>query len=337
MTMLKTRRAFVAGSAAIGSFAILTGRAKAAEFTYKFANNLPASHPMNIRATEAVNKIREESSGQLVINIFPNNQLGGDTDMLSQLMVGGIDFFTVSGLILANLVPGTSIYGLGFAFPDYATAWAAIDGDLGNNLRASITKAGLHPLDKSWDNGFRQFFSGTKPLETPQDLQGFKIRVPVSPMWISLFSALGAAPTAINWSETYSALQTKVVDGLENSLANVETAKIYEVQKYCSIVNYMWDSFFFLANQNSWARLPPNLREIAKRNLNAAALNEREDLAILNVSLQGKLAEQGLIFSHPDTKPFKTALQKAGFYTGWKEKFGPKPWALLEKYTGPLT
>jgi TRAP-type transport system periplasmic protein len=336
MTMLSTRRAFIAGSAAIGTFAILTGKAKAAEFTYKFANNLPADHPMNIRATEAANRIREESSGQLEINIFPNNQLGGDTDMLSQLRSGGIDFFTVSGLILANLLPVTSIYGLGFAFKDYDTAWAAIDGDLGKYLRDTITKAGLHPLEKSWDNGFRQFFSGTKAIATPQDLQRFKIRVPVSPMWISLFTALGAAPTGINWSETYSALQTKVVDGLENSLANIETAKMYEVQKYCSLVNYMWDSFFFLANRRSWEKLPPKLREIAERNINDAGLRQRADLELLNVSLQGKLEEKGLVFSRPDVEPFKVALQKSGFYASWKEKFGQEPWALLEKYTGPL-
>src|SRR5258707_15076141 len=144
-----TRRRFVAGSGAateIATVNILTRRAEAAEFTYKYANNSPLTHPMTIRMTEAANKIKEESNGRLEIQIFPNNQLGGDTDMLSQVRSGAIDFFTLSGLILATLVPVTSVNGIGFAFKNYDAVWAAMDGALGAQVRAAIDKRGRHPF-----------------------------------------------------------------------------------------------------------------------------------------------------------------------------------------------
>jgi tripartite ATP-independent transporter DctP family solute receptor len=166
--------------------------------------------------------------------------------MLSQIRSGGVEFFTLSGLILATLVPAASINGIGFAFPDYDTVWKAMDGDLGAYIRGEITKANLVVMDKIWDNGFRETTSSTKPINGPDDFKGFKIRVPVSPLWTSMFKAFDAAPASINFSEVYSALQTKIVEGQENPLAIISTAKLYEVQKYCSLTNHMWDGFWFL-------------------------------------------------------------------------------------------
>ncbi|MBX6747094.1 MAG: TRAP transporter substrate-binding protein DctP, partial [Acetobacteraceae bacterium] len=143
-------------SAALAVPALRIRPASAAEFTYKYANNLPTSHPMNIRANEAAARIKQETGGRVEIQIFPNNQLGSDTDMLSQVRSGAIEFFTLSGLILSTLVPAASINGVGFAFPDYKAVWQAMDGPLGAYVRAQIGKAGLVVMDKIWDNGFRQ-------------------------------------------------------------------------------------------------------------------------------------------------------------------------------------
>ena len=207
---------------------------------------------MNVRAKEMAAAIKAETNGRFDMQIFPNNQLGSDTDMLSQIRSGGVEFFTLSGLILATLVPAASINGIGFAFPDYDTVWKAMDGDLGAYVRGEITKANLVVMDKIWDNGFRQTTSSTKPINGPDDFKGFKIRVPVSPLWTSMFKAFDASPASINFSEVYSALQTKIVEGQENPLAIISTAKLYEVQKYCSLTNHMWDGFWFLANRRAW-------------------------------------------------------------------------------------
>jgi TRAP-type C4-dicarboxylate transport system substrate-binding protein len=191
-------------------------------------------------------------------------------------------------------------------------------------------------MDKVWDSGFRHITSSTKPVVSPADLLNSKIRVPVSPLQTSMFKALGAAPVSINFNELYSALQTKVVEGQENPLALIETARIFEVQKYCSMTGHMWDGFFFLANGKSWARLPKDVQEVVARHVNAAGIAERDDVAKLNARLEAGLQAKGLVFNRPRTENFRAALQKAGFYAEWHKKYGPDAWDLLEKYTGKL-
>ncbi|MBA3519916.1 MAG: TRAP transporter substrate-binding protein [Rhizobiales bacterium] len=334
--MTISRRSMMIGTAASAALIGTSFKAGAqtAEFNYKYANNLPPAHPMNTRANEAVNKIREETNGRVSIQVFPASQLGSDTDMLSQVRSGGVEFFTLSPLILSTLVPKASISGIGFAFPNYEAVWPAMDGELGVFVRNEIAGFNLVAMDKIWDNGFRQITSATKPIQTPADLEGFKIRVPVSPLWTSMFSAFGSAPASINFVEVYSALQTGIVDGQENPLAIISTAKLYEVQKFCSMTNHMWDGFWFLANKRAWERLPEDLREIVARNINAAGMAEREDVAALNATLKDELTAKGMTFSEPDPAPFRDKLRQAGFYSEWKTTFGDEAWAILEKAVG---
>src|SRR6202140_501783 len=171
--MTFSRRALLRASAASvvlgGVDASFVARAQTAEFTSKYANNLPDPHPMNVRAKEMAAAIKAETKGRVDLQIFPNNQLGSDTDMPSQIRSGGVEFFTLSGLILATLVPAASINGIGFAFPDYDTVWKAMDGDLGAYVRGEITKANLVVMDKIWDNGFRQTTSSSNPINSPDD------------------------------------------------------------------------------------------------------------------------------------------------------------------------
>jgi tripartite ATP-independent transporter DctP family solute receptor len=323
---------FLAG--AVG--APFVARAQQAQWTYKFANNLPETHPMNVRAREVAAAIKQETNGRFDLQIFPSSQLGSDTDTLSQVRSGGVEFFTLSGLILSTLVLAASINGMGFAFPNYDTVWKAMDGDLGAYIRAQIVKANLVVMDKIWDNGFRQTTTSTKPIVNPDDFRGMKLRVPPSPLWTSMFQAFGSAPASINFNEVYSALQTKIVDGEENPLAIISTAKLYEVQKYCSLTNHMWDGFWFLANKSAWEALPDDVRGIVAKHVNAAAVKERGDVAKLNATLQQDLAAKGLVFNQPDPAPFRDKLRSAGFYTEWRKKYGDDAWAILENAVGKL-
>ena len=334
-----TRRQILAGAAAAGALALPATRAFAqkAEFTYKYANNLPVTHPMNRRAKEMAEAIKAETKGRVDIQIYPNNQLGSDTDTLGQLRSGGVDFFTLSGLILGTLVPAAQLSGIGFAFPNYDTVWKAMDGELGAWIRAQILKKDLVAMDRIWDNGFRQTTSSVKPIAGPDDFKGFKIRVPPSPLWTSMFKAFDAAPASINFAEVYSALQTKVVEGQENPLAIIATAKLYEVQKYCSLTNHMWDGFWFLANRKSWEKLPPDLQAIVAKHVNAAGMKERTDVAELNANLQKELATKGMAFNATSADAFRAQLRKAGFYNEWKGKFGDEGWAILERSVGKLS
>lgn len=325
----------VAGAAGL----ILPAAARAAQapqFTLKYGNNLPTSHPLNIRAQQAAKRVEQESNGRVVINIFPNNQLGGDTDMLAQVRSGGIDMFTPGTMVIAPIAPVSAITAVGFAFQSYDQVWAAVDGKLGDHIRATFAKAGLHTFEKMWDNGFRQITTSTKPVQSAADLVNMKIRVPVSAMGISLFKSLSAAPTSLQFSEVYSALQTKVVDAQENPLAIVQTAKLYEVQKYCSLTNHSWDGYHFVVNGRSWDALPADLKTIVSRAFNEAGMQQRADVRKLNDGLQAQLAKDGLAFNPAPAESFRDALRKAGFYAQWKGKFGDDAWALLETYAGKV-
>jgi len=307
--------------------------AKEPDFKFKLGNDLPDAHPVNNRLREAIAAIVQETEGRVAVELFPNNQLGNDSDMMSQVRSGALEFATFPGTVLSTLVPITAITGLGYAFTSYDKVWAAMDGDVGAHIRRAIEKVNLYCFDAVWDNGFRQTTSSTHPINTPDDLKNFKIRVP---LWVSMFSALGAAPVSIPLSEAYTALQTKIADGQENPLALISFAKFAEVQKYCSLTNHAWDGFWMLANARVWRGVPPDIQAVMQKHLNAAAKNERNDLAKANAAYQASLEKAGLVFNSVDPLQFQQALRKTNFYPQWREKFGAEAWSLVEKYSGDI-
>ena len=176
-SFIKTTAAFAVAAPAVFRITKVQG----AEFSMKYANNTAATHPLSIRTKEAIDAITKETGGKVEIQQFTNSQLGTDTDMLSQLRSGALEFFTLSPLILSTLVPKASINGIGFAWSGYDKVWPAMDGELGAYVRGEIAKSGLFAFEKIYDNGFRQITSSTRPIKSAEDLSGFKIRVPPSP------------------------------------------------------------------------------------------------------------------------------------------------------------
>jgi tripartite ATP-independent transporter DctP family solute receptor len=310
--------------------------ARAADIELRYGNNLPLSHPLNIRAQEAADRVKEKTGGRVDIKIFPNNQLGGDTDMLSQVRSGAITFFTPSALVIATLVPVAAINAVGFAFADYDQVWSAMDGGLGAHVRAAIAKANLHAFEKIWDNGFRQMTTSGRPIETAKDMAGLKIRVPVSALSLSMFKALDSSPTSLQFSEVYTSLQTRIVDAQENPISIIQVAKLYEVQKYCALTNHIWDGFWFIANGRAWNDLSEDVRTVITEAINEAGLKQRADVKAMNETVQADLKAKGLVFNATVPDSFRAKLREAGFYKEWKERFGADAWALLEKEVGTL-
>ncbi|MET0746076.1 MAG: TRAP transporter substrate-binding protein [Microvirga sp.] len=331
-----TRRGILSAAAAVPLVAVLRRPAFAAEFDYKLATGQDPTHPVNLRAQEALNRIREATAGRLDIKLFPANQLGSDTDLLTQVRNGSVEFFNLSTSILSTFVPVAGILNTGFAFKDYDTVWKAMDGDLGTYVRAQIAKTPIMTVSRVWDNGYRHITSSTREIKTPDDLKGFKIRVPPAPMLTSLFKALDAGAAPINFNELYSALQTKVVEGQENPLAIIATARLYEVQKTCSLTGHVWDGYWVLGNKRAYERLPKDLQEVVAREFDRSAMDQRADIAKLTTTLRQELTGKGLQFLEVDQEPFRQALAKSTFYKDWKTKYGDDAWSQLEKYTGRL-
>jgi len=327
-------------SAGVAASALLPGlswsQSKAPEFRLKLGTDLPVTHSVNVRLKEAIAAIAAETGGRVEIQLFPNNQLGSDSDMMSQIRSGALELATFPGTVMSTLIPATALTGAGFLFSGYDKVWAAMDGQVGNYIRASIEKVNLVPFTSVWDNGFRQVTTSTRPIRTPEDLKNFKIRVPVVPLWVNMFKALGAAPVSLPLSEAYQALQTKVADGQENPLALIESAKFYEVQKYCSLTNHSWDGFWFVANGRLWKSLPADVQQVMAKHINAAARKQRDDIARANVDLQKQLEAKGLVFNTVDNAAFRQVLRGSGFYAQVKERFGAEAWSLLQPFTGDV-
>jgi tripartite ATP-independent transporter DctP family solute receptor len=310
--------------------------ASAAEFKLKYATGQDPSHPVNLRAQEALTRIREATSGRVDIKLFPANQLGSDTDLLTQVRNGSIEFFNLSSLILATLVPISGITSVGFAFKNYDEVWGAMDGQLGDHIRSEIAKTPIFTVSKIWDNGFRHVTSSTREIRSPADLKGFKLRVPPAPPLTSLFKALDAAPTPINFNEVYTSLQTKVVEGQENPLAIIATTRLYEVQKTCSLTAHVWDGYWVLGNKRAFAKLPADAQAIITRELDKSAGDQRADIAKLSDTLKADLKAKGITFIDVQQDDFRKALASTNFYAEWKQKYGPTAWDLMEKVSGKL-
>ena len=226
---------------------------------------------------------------------------------------------------------------MGFAFESYAKVWPAMDGDLGKYVRGQIAaNVGLAPMERIWDLGFRQITNSVKPIKSAADLNGMKLRVPGAPALVSLFKALGTHPVSMQFGEVYTSLQTKVVDGQENPMSIIDAGKFYEVQKYCSITNHVWDGHWICFNTGAWERLPDDIKTVVARAFNEGAVAQSAELAKLNETLQAELEKKGMTFNRAETQSFRDMLGKAGFYTEWRGKLGEEAWTLLEKQAGKL-
>ena len=209
-----------------------------------------------------------------------------------------------------------------------------MDGKLGALIRREIAKTqAIMALESMWDNGFRQITNSSRPIAQASDLQGIKLRVPLAPLYTSMFAALGASPTSLGIAELYTSLQTKLADGEENPLPIIDLYKFYEVQKYCSLTNHMWDGFWMLANQRSWNRIPADLQPVVSRHLNDAAKLMRTDVVQLNEGVLDRLSKTDLSINKVGSADsFRTVLTKAGFYSTWHKTYGEEAWSALEEY-----
>jgi tripartite ATP-independent transporter DctP family solute receptor len=332
-----TRKNFLTGAGALAGAAVMAPYVARAARPTVIKLGTPSYHdPVTRHLKAAADQIKTNTNGEVLLQVFPNSQLGNDSHMLSEVRSGAIQMMGVNDGVLSVLTPSTAIDSVGFAFKDATMAFSALDGAVGDIVRADIQTHGLMPMPKIWDEGFREITTSTKPITAPADLHGLKIRVPEGALWVSLFAALGASPTTMNFAEVYTALQTHVVDGQENPLNVVESNQLFQVQKYCSLTNHMWSGFWMVANGAFWKTLPAAHQKAITEAFDGEAVKQRVANETLNFSLQATLAAKGLKFNTPDPAPFRATLVKAGFYDHWQKKFGAELWSALEKYTGTL-
>jgi TRAP-type C4-dicarboxylate transport system substrate-binding protein len=225
---------------------------------------------------------------------------------------------------------------LPFIFKGKTDALAATRGPLGKYRLGAIAKSGIYPFERTWDEGFREVMNAVRPIVTPDDIKGLKIRTPESQVVTATFRALGANATPISYGELYTALQTHLVDGAEFPLTGVEQSKIYQVTKYGSYTNHIWTSYTMLANGETWQKLPKPMRDIVDRRMNQAGDLSNESMGPLEAGVEASLRGFGMQFNRSDIPAFQTVLRRSGLYTQWRNDYAGA-WPLLEKAVGSLS
>ena len=333
MRMTISRQRALAGLAAAALPVGLPFRAGAAEFTFKLGLNTPTTHPQTVRFLEAARNIRSNSGGRLEVQVFPNGTLGNETSMVTQVRAGAIEMYSGANGQFAELAPAAQLDGIPFIFADARAADKALDGGLGDYIRKAIAATGLYPLPAGWDFGFKQFIS-SRPVRSPGDIKGLKVGTRAAQLSFTLWQSLGATPVSMGLAELYTALQTKLADGADQTLGSVENSKFYEVTKFLAITNHQWNGYTCVVNGDAFRKLPKDLQAILERDTTAAAHREREDIAKIEAAYPEKLQSQGMAVTKMDSAAFQAAIKNAGFYAQWREKFGPEAWHALERSVG---
>ncbi|HLJ23456.1 MAG TPA: TRAP transporter substrate-binding protein [Candidatus Acidoferrales bacterium] len=332
-----SRRKFNSGMIAAGSVLLLSSSVRAADFELRQFHNQPADSPLDKWLNAMWAAVKTETNGRVQVQTFPdNNKLaGGDPAALNMVVSGELDFFTLNGGSIGNLVPASNVQGVLFAFRTPAQVFAALDGDLGDYLREEMKAKGIYAVPKGcFDNGMHEITCATRPIKTVDDLQGLKIRTPDAPIYTEAWKAMGAAPVVANFNKLYETLKSGTAEAQTNPLAVAEFLKLYEVQKYVSMTNHGWSGFNLLANWKLWQRFPSDVQAIIERNAAKFVRQQREELSALNTEFRGKLATQGMTFNDADTSSFRPRL--ASYYAHWKETVGERAWSLLEAHVGKL-
>lgn len=213
-------------------------------------------NPRHEAAVKFADTVKAKTQGRIEIQVAHSAQLGDDAAMVTALRSGTLDMSANSQGAIASVVPEYAALGMPFLFADAQKAWQVMDGPIGKELADKSAAKGMVLLGL-WDNGIRHMSNSKRPLRTPADLKGLKMRTPPDAVTVDIMQALGADAQQIKFSELYVALQQGVVDGQENPLTNIASAKLYEVQKYITLTGHKYESTPFLMSKRSWDRLTP--------------------------------------------------------------------------------
>jgi tripartite ATP-independent transporter DctP family solute receptor len=327
-----SRRHFIGGMAA-AAVVTSTGVKATTEFRYRLGSSQPVDSPNYIRLAEMADRIRDDSRGRLQIEVFPDSKLGSDSAMLAMLQKNALEMY-IAGNVFGPLVPVSEMPGLPFIFKNSTEVFVALDGELGDLIRAELLAVGIHAFRYGFDNGFHQLTTSTHPVRNVDDLAGMKIRTPVQKMTVEFFESLGAKPMTFTLNRLYEILKDHTVDAQTDPLALTVLMKLYEVQTYLSLTNHWWSGFTLVANAQAWKALSADIQQIVNRHAEVAALAQRRDVALLNAGAVERLRGKGMIVNEADTSGFRRQL--GAFYARWKGIYGDKAWALLEARTGRL-
>ena len=270
---------------------------------------------------DMADRVKERTNGALEIEIFEGSVLGSDSEVYEQVMAGTTDAMlqTIAGQ--ASIHPEFNIEDLPFPFADRDSAYAAIDGEYGQAITEIIEADGELKNLGFVEMGFRSISNSVRPIVTPDDLAGVKIGTANSALRVAVFEALGAQPTTMAWSEVFSALQQKVLDGYECPLTTMYSSSFSDVQDYCTVTGHFWTNYCFLVNAESWNSISAENQAIFQEEVDILIQNVRESNIADDASMVAELTAQGMTVTEDfDRDAFVAAVQPV--IEDWKDEFG---------------
>lgn len=299
----------------------------AAEIVLKFHHDLPEDSAQHVAAERFRDLVAERTGGEIVVRIFPNNSLADDVQATQQMQFGAIEGGIVPTAKLSNFVPAMQLPDLPFLFPSPEVTHAFLDSEVGDELLAPLDQAGLKGVT-FWESGFKQF-TCNNPVASPDDFSGRKVRVMESPIIISQFRSLGATPVPIAFSETYTALQQRVVDCQENPLVSIVKMKFYEVQSHVILSNHAYLGYALIFSKKWFDSLSPEHQQVLAEAAREVTPFQREETARREAGYIDLIKESSAQFSElPDEN--RAAFEQAtrAVHDEFRDQIGAE---LLEK------
>ena len=269
----------------------------------KLGHGLDTKHPVHKGMEFMAERLAEKSGGKLQIEIYPSQQLGTERQLVELLQIGSLAMTKVSGAVMENFAPNIRVLGLPYIFRGKEHAHQVFDGEIGKNLLLQSEEYRLRGL-VYFDAGQRSYYTKTKPVNHPDDLQGLKIRVQESITAMNMVRSMGGAPTPISWGELYTALQQGVVDGAENNPPSFYTSRHYEVCKYYSLNEHTAVPDILLIGTDAWNRLSTEEQNWLQEAADEAVVYQRKLWAEAEQEALDAVEKAGVQIIRPDKAPF---------------------------------
>lgn len=293
----------------------------------KLGHGLGVTHPVHEAMLFLAKKVEEKSGGKMVVKVYPNQQLGSERELVELLQIGSLGMTKVSSAALEGFAPTMQVFGMPYLFRDDAHQLAVLQGEIGKKLLLDPQKYLLRGLCY-YDSGKRSFYTKDKPVETPEDLAGLKIRVMESNTASNMVKSLGGSPTPVSFGELYTALQQGIVDGAENNAPSLYTSKHYEVCKYYSIDEHTALPDVMIVSTKVWESLDEQEQQWLQEAADESATYEYKIWAEATEESLNELKKAGVTISYPNKEPFREAVE--AMYTDLKAQ-QPEIYKIVEE------
>ena len=326
LTFWTRRKAIGAGLA--GIFATALPRVATAATTLRWATVLPANHPQVAMMERVAKQVKDDTGGALEIQIFPAGQLGSSRDLIEAASSGAVQVVDEGAAQFGQFVPQFSILEAPYIWRDEKHMRRVLNSPIMDEMNAQlVAKRQMRVIGATY-YGKRHVTSGSKAINTVDDMKGFKLRIPEVDTFRAMAEAWGARPTPLNFSELYLALSQGAVDGQENPLPTIQSAKFNEVQKYLILTGHVITPRLIVINENAWAALDAKQRQVLKASLEANGQIQDADI----LAQEGKLADTfktgGMTVIQPDVESFRKPVL-AALPPKFEGKWGKGLWEKL--------